>query len=547
MHRIKASELNYWIGLCPEEKEDKMPYIDFREDAENPAYAKAVMRATLEATADGILAVDQRGRITTLNTKFLEMWRMPQQLVHLRDVQKFGAFIAQQLKNPERHLARIAEIEVSRGKSFDLLELPDGRSIERYSDVILIGERVVGRVWSFRDVTQRQELDFISRHLAAIVDNSDDAIVGKDLNSIITSWNKGAERIFGYSANEMIGTSIMVLIPSDLQSEEEEILTRLTRGERYDHFETIRLTKDRRRIHVSLTISPIKDANGSVVGVSKIARDITDRKRAEEALRASEERLREAQTELANVSQVTTMGELAASIAHEVNQPLAGIATNATAGLRWLVGDSPNLDEAREAIRRIIRDANRAGDVISRMRALFQRAPPTKERLHINEAIEEVVMLTQNEVRRNKVTLRTELAADLPSVIGDRVQLEQVVVNLILNAIEAMSAVENRERDLVIRTQRGERDEVRVVVRDSGIGFDPLDVERIFAAFHTSKPGGMGMGLAISRSILEAMAADYGRRRMPILALPSSSFCRCRPNSLTEEQVKSLQDTFSSF
>jgi PAS domain S-box-containing protein len=481
-----------------------MPYIDFREDAENPAYAQAVMRATLEATADGILAVDQQGRITTLNTKFLEMWRMPQQLVHLRDVQKFGAFIAQQLKNPERHLARIAEIEVSRGKSFDLLEMADGSSIERYSDVILIGERVVGRVWSFRDVTQRQELDFISRHLAAIVDNSDDAIVGKDLNSIITSWNKGAERIFGYSANEMIGTSIMVLIPSDLQSEEEEILARLTRGERYDHFETIRLTKDRRRIHVSLTISPIKDANGSVVGVSKIARDITDRKRAEEALRASEERLREAQTELAHVSQVTTMGELAASITHEVNQPLAGIETNATAGLRWLVGDSPNLAEAREAIRRIIRDANRAGDVISRMRALFQRAPPTKERLHINEAIEEVVMLIQNEVRRNKVTLRTELAADLPSVIGDRVQLEQVVVNLILNAIEAMSAVENRERDLVIRTQRGERDEVRVVVRDSGIGFDPLDVERIFAAFHTSKPCGMGMGLAISRSILEA-------------------------------------------
>jgi signal transduction histidine kinase len=172
--------------------------------------------------------------------------------------------------------------------------------------------------------------------------------------------------------------------------------------------------------------------------------------------------------------------------------------------LRWLFRDSPNLAEAREAIGRIIRDANRAGDVISRMRALFQKAPATKERLHINEAIEEVVILTQSEVRRSKVTLRTELGDGLPTVMGDRVQLQQVVVNLILNAIEAMSTVENRQRDLAIRTQRGKGDEVHVAVRDSGIGFDPLDVERIFDAFHTTKPGGMGMGLAISRSILEA-------------------------------------------
>ena len=218
----------------------------------------------------------------------------------------------------------------------------------------------------------------------------------------------------------------------------------------------------------------------------------------------SEQRLREAQTELAHVSRVTTMGELAASIAHEVNQPLAGITSNAEAGVRWLAGDLPNLAEAREAIRRIIRDAKRAGDVISRMRTLFQKAPTTKERLHINEAIEDVVILTQSEVRRSKVTLRTELGAGLPTVMGDRVQLQQVIVNLILNAIEAMSTVENRQRDLAIRTEGGEGDEVRVAVRDSGIGFDPLDIERIFDAFHTTKPSGMGMGLAISRSILEA-------------------------------------------
>ena len=247
---------------------------------------------------------------------------------------------------------------------------------------------------------------------------------------------------------------------------------------------------------------PSKDESGSFEFVGAVT-DITERKRAEEELHQKEISLREAQTELAHVSRVTTLGELAASIAHEVNQPLAGIAANASAGLRWLAGELPNLDEAREAIRRIIRDGNRAGDVVSRMRALFKKACTAMERVDINEAIEEVVILTQSEVRRNKVALRMELAADLPSVMGDRVQLQQVVVNLILNAIEAMSTVEDRARDLVIRTQRGEGDEVRVAVQDSGIGLDPKNVERIFDAFHTTKPDGLGMGLSISRSIVE--------------------------------------------
>ena len=230
----------------------------------------------------------------------------------------------------------------------------------------------------------------------------------------------------------------------------------------------------------------------------------TKRKQAEEELHQKEISLREAQNELAHVSRVTTMGELAASIAHEVNQPLTGMVTNANASLRWLAGDSPNFAEAREAIRRIVRDGIRAGDVISRMRSLFKKAYAARERLNINEVIEEVVMLTQSEVQRNKLALRLELAADLPSVIGDRVQLQQVVVNLILNAIEAMSAVEDRERDLVIWTKQDNGDEVRIAVQDSGIGFDPQSAERMFDAFQTTKPGGLGMGLSISRSIVES-------------------------------------------
>jgi predicted ATPase/signal transduction histidine kinase len=229
-----------------------------------------------------------------------------------------------------------------------------------------------------------------------------------------------------------------------------------------------------------------------------------ERKRAEDELRRSEASLREAQGELARVTRLTTMGEMAASIAHEVNQPLAGIVTNANASLRWLAGDSPNLAEAREAIRRIIRDGDRAGVVTQRIRALFTKTRAAKERLDINEAVREVAVLTGSEMRRNQVVLRMELAADLAPTMGDRVQLQQVVLNLILNGIEAMSTVQDHPRELVIRTQRGENDdEVWVAVQDSGIGLDPESREQIFDAFHTTKPTGLGLGLSISRSIVE--------------------------------------------
>jgi C4-dicarboxylate-specific signal transduction histidine kinase len=232
--------------------------------------------------------------------------------------------------------------------------------------------------------------------------------------------------------------------------------------------------------------------------------DITERKLAERALQQKEISLRQTQAELAHVSRVTTMGELAASIAHEVNQPLVGVVTNASASLRLLAGDSPNLVETREAMRAIIRDGNRAADVVSRMRGLFKKARPAKEPLDINEAIEEVVLLTRGEARRNKVVLRMELAANLPSVMADRVQIQQVILNLILNGIQAMRVVEDRERVILVRAQRGDGDQIRVAVQDCGIGIDSGSVERIFDAFHTTKPGGMGMGLTISRSIVES-------------------------------------------
>jgi C4-dicarboxylate-specific signal transduction histidine kinase len=224
--------------------------------------------------------------------------------------------------------------------------------------------------------------------------------------------------------------------------------------------------------------------------------DVTESKKGQEALRAS-------QAELAHVSRVMTMGELAASIAHEVNQPLSGIVANGNACIRWLAGARPNLEEAREAAQRIVRDGKRAAEVISRIRALTRKATPEMERLDLNETIKEVVALAQGELRKNRVAFRTELLNDLPPVLGDRIQLQQLVLNLFMNGIEAMSAVGDRPRELAVATQDGETDQVLVTVRDSGVGLDPQSGEHIFDAFYTTKPRGMGMGLSISQSIVQ--------------------------------------------
>ena len=222
-----------------------------------------------------------------------------------------------------------------------------------------------------------------------------------------------------------------------------------------------------------------------------------ERSRAEHALR-------EAQAELAHVTRVMTMGELAASIAHEINQPLAAVVTNANACLRWLTGPIPNLDEGRAAVARIARDGNRASDVIGRIRALVKKSATEQAHLDINEVIQEVLGLIQTEIRKNEVVLRRKLAPDLPRILGDRVQLQQVILNLMMNGIEAMSAVTDRSRDLLIRSCRYESDKVLIAVQDSGTGLETESLDHLFTAFFTTKPKGMGMGLAISRSIIEA-------------------------------------------
>jgi signal transduction histidine kinase len=249
-----------------------------------------------------------------------------------------------------------------------------------------------------------------------------------------------------------------------------------------------------------------KPARASVI-------DITERKLNEEIVSMAE-------AEFTQVTRVMTVGELIASIAHEINQPLTAIVTNADAGLRWLSGGEPNLEETAEAFRRIIRDGKRASAVVSRMRALFKRTPTETELLDLNDVIREVLVIVHSETERTRISLRTDLAQDLPRLMGDRIQLQQVILNLLVNAIQALSEVSEGTRELYISSHQGSQiqaepsedqgeglskpEEILIEVRDSGPGLDPKDINQLFEAFYTTKPQGLGIGLTISRTIVEA-------------------------------------------
>jgi PAS domain S-box-containing protein len=441
---------------------------------------------------------------------------MPLELVALRDVQKVRAFIAQQLKDSERYLARIAEIEASREKSFDLLELADERLIERYSDIISIEERVVGRVWNFRDVTQHHESDLIPRRLAAIVDSSDDAIIGKDLNGIITSWNQGAERIFGYSAEEMIGASIMRLIPPERQGEEEEILSCLKRGERFEHFETVRITKEGRQLHVSLTISPIKDANGRVVGASKIARDITDRKLSEEALReaqkvaeaANADRQRLLESERAARSEAERANhmkdEFLATLSHELRTPLNAVLGWAAA-LRAGHSLTEELEQGLETIERNARiQAQIIEDLLDMSRIISGKVRLDVQRVDLPTVVAEAIDTVSASASAKGVRLQAIIDPLNAPVTGDPNRLQQVFWNLLSNAIK-FTPKGGRVQVLLERVDS----HVEVSVIDTGEGISPEFLPYIFNRFQqadastTRRHGGLGLGLAIVKQLVE--------------------------------------------
>jgi PAS domain S-box-containing protein len=318
----------------------------------------------------------------------------------------------------------------------------------------------------------------------------------------------------GLSAEETAGSGWTAAVHAeDLQSHREKWATSMSTGEPFELEARFRCAANGEYRWFLARGVPLRDQHGKILRWYGILTDIEDRKRAE----GERDRLRQLEADLAHINRVSMMGELAASVAHEVNQPLSGVVSNASAGLRWLAGDVPNLEEAREGLRRIVRDGKRAGEVIARIRALTRKAATPTEKLDLNETIREVLALVGDEAKRKSVIVRTHFADDLSPVSGDRVQLQQVLLNLVMNAIEAMSVIDERGRELAIATRNVDPDQVQVTVQDSGTGIEPQTIDRIFDSFYTTKPGGMGMGLSISRSILQAhggriwATADDGR------------------------------------
>jgi PAS domain S-box-containing protein len=353
--------------------------------------------------------------------------------------------------------------------------------------------RPVGILETNNDITERKRAEYLT---GQVFERSPDSmcIVGKDyrlqrVNPVFEqSWGKPAAALVGMHVAEVIGTELF-------ERHSKPSLDRCFAGEEVsiaDWYVTARGPRYR-----VVTHSPLRTDQQLVEAALLIGRDFTDYVQASEALRT-------AQMELAHVNRVTTMGQLTASIAHEVNQPLAGIMTSGHAALNWLAKDAPDLEAVRQSIERVIRDASRAGSVIGRIRDVIKKAPRRNDRFNINEAIGEVIELTRGEAVKDGVSLRTQLATGLPLIEGDRVELQQVILNLIINAIQAMSGTSQAMRDLLITTSRAEPDSVLVAVKDSGPGLAPESADNIFEPFYTTKPGGLGMGLSICRSIIEA-------------------------------------------
>ena len=346
------------------------------------------------------------------------------------------------------------------------------------------------------DVTERKRAEETLREQANLLNLTHDAIFVRDMNGVVTYWNRGAEALYGWTAGQAEGRIARELLKTVSSVPRDQIMAELLSIGRWEG-ELGRTKKDGTQVVVASRWSLQRDARGTPVAALETDNDITERKRAEE----ERERLHQLEADLARINRMSMMGELAASLGHEINQPIAAAAINARACLRWLQREPPEIEEARQTASRIVSDLARVGDIIERNRSLYRRGTPQREPIDLNEIIRQMVILLHDAANRQSISIRTDLDAALPTTTADHVQLQQVLMNLMLNGIEAM---QDESGELSVTSTRTEDGQLLISVSDSGKGLPGEQPERIFEAFFTTKPQGTGMGLSISRRIIES-------------------------------------------
>jgi PAS domain S-box-containing protein len=495
---------------------------DLKQFQENLRRAEERTRLIIDTALDAVITMNAQGMITGWNrqAELVFGWNSQEAIgQHMSDliipVQQRAAH-----ERGLRHFLATGDGPIL-GQRIEVTALRRG-GIE-FPVELEVSPMRMGQDWSFsafiRDITDsklaEEKLRESELHLRQMTETIPEMLWSATAEGAIDYCNARVLDYTGFSAEEIMGSGWKRLLHSeDVDQAVRVWRSSLTSGVPYRVEVRTFHAADRTYRWCVTSALPLLDQHGRILKWYGTVVDMHDWKQ-------SQEELRNTQAELAQMTRVMTMGELTASIAHEVNQPLSGIVTNASTCLRMLAADPPNVDGARETARRTIRDGNRMSEVITRLRALYSKKDGTTEPLDLNEAAREVIALSLSELQRNSVVLRLELDGDLPLVRGDRVQLQQVILNLIRNASDAMSEVDDRPRLLLIRTEADETDRVRLTVRDAGVGFDSQSTDKLFKAFYTTKRDGMGIGLSVCRSIIES---HHGRLWATLNDGPGATF-----------------------
>ncbi len=474
--------------------------------------SQAHKAAILDSSLDPIVAMDHEGRITEFNPAAERIFGYNKQDVvgkRLAEVLIPPSLREKHSEGFARHLAT-GESRVL-GRLLEMTALcADGREIPVEIAITRIAQEGPPFFTGYlRDITERKrnEHALLETHAKlaqseeqwrSVFDNSAIGVALSDLDGRFIAANPIFQKMVGYSSEELEQLRFLDITAEDDREANWKLVLELLSGKRRQfQIEKQYRRKNGSAMWVRNSVSMVTGSEGESQFLIALSEDVTEQHEAKVALD-------KARSDLAHVARLSTLSALTASIAHEVNQPLSGIVTNASTCLRMLDANPANLEGARETARRTIRDGNRASEVITRLRALFTKKSASFEPFDLNEAAKEVIALLLGELQRNKVIVQTELASELPFVLGDRIQIQQVILNLIRNASDALSAVEDRPRELLVKTERDESGALRLSIKDTGTGISPEIEEKLFDAFHTTKGDGMGIGLSVSRSIMES-------------------------------------------